>query len=487
MTIKQLTEIVNGSLTPSNQKLDADLIEISSTASNAIQVSEDGFLVDVSQLATKTELADAIAGIETGGGTTQPEWTLTNATLVNGVLTYTGGTFEDEGGTGTITGLFARKSLKVGESVTIDYALTMEAGALSFAVDEGIKVGSNSDNGALFYKAMNSVRLVKGHDWPDPYTAEEDLQYKATIQRVSTDRVTLTLKDQFDIVRAFLDVYLEGADLKSVWILVSGQEVYSTNVVSVQAESAPSFALDLKVDKEEGKGLSTNDYTTEDKEKIQAVRTYILRDGEGSASYTGQEENAGVITYTIQARSVENQMFKQSSETVNTDKVNSVPLYSLDNNGEYVLTEPDSWVSFNNSNYLFPVYHKSTIHTYYVKGIVTFGAVFVMDGETPIVKIDYSHNVSDVIDDYIIRFNPTLFFSTNAIVAHTFESSVEGVTKFGTIKIPLNLEQYGMTLQQYLEEQVVNKTTIRVEFALKVGSKETATERQYGIFEPNVT
>ena len=42
MTVKQLIEIVNGSLTPSNQKLDADLIEISS---NAIQVSEHDVLV----------------------------------------------------------------------------------------------------------------------------------------------------------------------------------------------------------------------------------------------------------------------------------------------------------------------------------------------------------------------------------------------------------------------------------------------------------
>ena len=122
MTIKQLTEIVNGSLTPSNQKLDADLIEISSTAGNALQVSEDGILVDVSQLATKTELADAIAGIETGGGTPQADWTLTNATLANGVLTYTGGTFEEEGlPEQTQIGLFAQKRLEVGESVTINF------------------------------------------------------------------------------------------------------------------------------------------------------------------------------------------------------------------------------------------------------------------------------------------------------------------------------------------------------------------------------
>lgn len=489
MTIKQLTEIVNGSLTPSNQKLDADLIEISSTAGNALQVSEDGILVDVSQLATKTELADAIAGV--GGVTPQSDWTLTNATLVNGVLTYTGGTFEEEGiPEQTQIGLFAKKKLEIGESVTIDFRVnTSQIANITLAVDTGTgsKVGSWGDLGAVIFQNNLEARLISGRDWLDDYKVilNDGFTSKAKISRVSTDKVVLTFFGSDDLPIKTREVYLQDADLSRIWFtvkMVNEAFPYNTNIFVTPPKYATEEALASKVDKEDGKGLSTNDYTTEDKEKIQAVRTYILRDSEFSASYTRQEENAGVITYTIEARRVEDQMFKQSSETINPVKVNSVPLYSLDNNGEYVLTEPDSWVSFNESNYVFPVYHKSTIDTYYAKGIVTFGAVFGMDGETPIVKIDYSHNVSEVIDDYILRFNPTPFLSTNAVVAHTFESSVEGVTKFGTIKIPLNLEQGGMTLQQYLDEQVVNKTTIRLEFALKVGSKETATERQYGIY-----
>ena len=145
MTIKQLTEIVNGSLTPSNQKLDADLIEISSTASNAIQVSEDGILVDVSQLATKTELASAIAGV--GNSTPQTDWTLTNATLVNGVLTYTGGTYEEEGvSEQTQIGLFAQRKLKIGESVTVDFKVnTSQICSITLSVDHGL--GSNTSWG----------------------------------------------------------------------------------------------------------------------------------------------------------------------------------------------------------------------------------------------------------------------------------------------------------------------------------------------------
>lgn len=154
MTIKQLTEIVNGSLTPSNQKLDADLIEISSTDGNALQVSEDGILVDVSQLATKTELADAIAGI--GNSTPQTGWTLTNATIVNGVLTYTGGTYEEEGESGeTQTGLFAQRKLKIGESVTVDFKVnTSQVSSITLSVDLGFgsKVSQWGEMGATIYQ-----------------------------------------------------------------------------------------------------------------------------------------------------------------------------------------------------------------------------------------------------------------------------------------------------------------------------------------------
>ena len=171
MTIKQLTEIVNGSLTPSNQKLDADLIEISSTDGNALQVSEDGILVDVSQLATKTELADAIANVGTGDSSPEPEWTLTNATLANGVLTYTGGTFEEEGlPEQTQIGLFAQKRLEVGESVTINFKVnTSQITSITLAVDVGTgsKVGSWGDFGAVIFQNGLEARLISGRDWLD--------------------------------------------------------------------------------------------------------------------------------------------------------------------------------------------------------------------------------------------------------------------------------------------------------------------------------
>ena len=478
MTIKQLTEIVNNSLTPSNQKLDADLIEISSTDGNALQVSEDGILVDVSQLATKTELADAIASVGTGGSSTEPEWTLTNATLVNGVLTYTGGTFEDEGGTGTITGLFAKKDLKVGESVTIDCPLDMDAGLLSFAVDDGVKIGSNSDIGALFSKDMDKVRLIAGRDWPSPYTAEADLTYKATIERVSKDRVVLSFKDQYDNVKTSRDVYLQGFDLKRVWIL-SSIAGFSTTITSTQSDYATASALDLKVDKEVGKTLSSNDFTTELKDKLTLIRPITVDEYNGSISTVSVIEQGDFLHYQIDTPSVGRQMRANPKEFVSPAKVNSVPLYSLDNDGEFVLTEPDSWVSFNDSNFVFPVYHLSTVDNTFLKGIVTLSAEMGADGEgNPTLDFNYTHNVRDVIDDYELYISPTSLSLDTTKLPHAFTSSVEGETVFGTIKVPLTYEEFGYSLQQALNDYGF---PLRFELVLKSGSKRTVLVRTVGI------
>ena len=123
MTIKQLTEIVDGLLTPSEQKLDADLLEISQTEGNALELLEDGLMVNTSQFPTRDEVTEAIEQAQLGAGPIDSsDWTLTNASISNGILTYTGGTFEEEGvSEQTQIGLFAQRKLKIGESVTVDF------------------------------------------------------------------------------------------------------------------------------------------------------------------------------------------------------------------------------------------------------------------------------------------------------------------------------------------------------------------------------
>ena len=491
MTIKQLTEIVNGSLTPSNQKLDADLIEISSTAGNALQVSEDGILVDVSQLATKTELADAIAGIETGGGTPQADWTLTNATLANGVLTYTGGTFEEEGlPEQTQIGLFAQKRLEVGESVTINFKVnTSQITSITLAVDVGTgsKVGFWGDFGAVIFQNGLEARLISGRDWLDDYKIILNDGYlnRAKIFRISTDKVILTFFGPDELPIKTREVYFEGADLNRLWFTVKmGNEAfpYYTNIVTTSPRYATEEALTSKVDKVVGKGLSTNDFTTELKEKLILSKTSLVTNHDGSVSRVFVKEQGEFVHYEIDTPSVGKQMRTNHKEFMSPSKVNSVPLYSLDNDGEFVLTEPDSWVSFNDSNFVFPVYHLSTVDNTYLKGIVTLSVERGSDGEgNPTLDFNYTHNVRDVIDGYELYINPTSLYLDTTKLPHAFTSSVEGETVFGTIKVPLTYEEFGYSLQQAINDFEDNGFPLRYELVLKSEEYRTVQVRAVGI------
>lgn len=490
MTIKQLTEIVNGSLTPSNQKLDADLIEISSTAGNALQVSEDGILVDVSQLATKTELADAIANVGTGDSSPEPEWTLTNATLANGVLTYTGGTFEEEGLPGEQQiGLFAKKSLKIGESVTVDFKTdATKISSIILAVDNGTKVGSYGDVGAVIFQNGLEFRLISGRDWLDEHKVilNEGYEETAQILRISSDTIVLS---QLSAITGNLmrsrTVKLEGVDLNRVWFtvkLVSESTLYSTEFNTTKPLLATEQAVNNKVDKVVGKGLSTNDFTTELKEKLILSKTSRLETRDGSVSRVFTREQGDFINYAIDTPSVGKQMRTIRKEFVSPSKVNSIPLYSLDTEGEFVLTEPDSWISFDDSNFVFPVYHVSTIDTTFLKGIVTLSVERGADGEgNPTLDFNYTHNVRDVIDGYELYINPTSLSLDTTKFPHAFTSSVEGETVFGTIKVPLTYEEFGYSLQQAINDFENNGFSLRYELVLKSGSKRTVQVRAVGI------
>lgn len=493
MTIKQLTEIVNGSLTPSNQKLDADLIEISSTAGNALQVSEDGILVDISQLATKTELASAIAG-----GTPQSDWTLTNATIVNGVLTYTGGTYEEEGvSEQTQIGLFAQRKLKIGESVTVDFKVnTSQISSITLSVDHGLgsKTGQWGDIGATIYQNGLKSFLYEGRGLPIENNLNEGATYKAKIARVENDKVVLEFLDSDETIIATREVFIEGLSLGRIWFtvkMVDPAVSYSTNIVVTSPAYATEIELDLKadkaklalkVDKEDGKGLSTNDFTTELKEKLILSKTSRLDTRDGSVSSVFAKEQGDFINYTIDTPSVGKQMRTLYKNSMSTAKVNSVPLYSLDNDGEFVLTEPDTWVSFNDSNFVFPVYHLSTVDTTFLKGIVTLSAEMGADGEgNPTLDFKYTHDVRDVIDGYELYISPTSLFLDTTKLPHVFTSSVVGETVFGTIKVPLTYEEFGYSLQQAINDLETDVFSLRFELVLTSGGKRTVMVRTVGI------
>ena len=668
MTIKQLTEIVNGSLTPSNQKLDADLIEISSTASNAIQVSEDGILVDVSQLATKTELASAIAGV--GNSTPQTDWTLTNATLVNGVLTYTGGTYEEEGvSEQTQIGLFAQRKLKIGESVTVDFKVnTSQIANITLAVDTGTgsKSGSWGDIGAVIFQNNLQALLVSGRDWLEDYTVilNDGATNKAKISRISTDKVVLEFLDSDETIIATREVFIEGlslgriwftvkmvdpavsystnivvtppayatkielqevlttlgvtppseweltnayilnnyltyisdgnpygtlyarkslgigesvtidfqfdmnringlkfaaddgtsidgsytsqsavilqdltsailiaqqdwnsdykvylndstsykatilrlaksrvvlsisdvegnllisrdvtvgtADINRVWLHVSlygnpGDTIsYGTNITVTPGGFASSASLDFKVDKEVGKTLTSNDYTDEDKTKLSNILPYEISGVVGSPTSVYREDLADRTVFTVNTVNVEGQMNTHNPSYINSPKVNSVPLYSLNNEGEYVLTEPDSWVSFNQSSYVFPVYHLSTVDDSYVKGIVNFSIQLLEDR----LRVDYDHNVKSIIDDYSLQAQSSLLRLRNEYLPLTFTSSLNGELVYGIFDVPLSTLADGESVQSLLDYKLNVGTIPIFEFSLGSVGKQTVKVSQ---------
>lgn len=288
MTIKQLTEIVDGSLKPSTQKLDADLLEVSAVAGNALKVLEDGLTVDVSQLATKAEVATAIEEAQLGGG----------------------------------------------------------------------------------------------------------------------------------------DVDL--------------------------SEYAKKVDLDVKVDKVEGKVLTSNDFTNAYKgsldnldtiigtkvatelETLPKAKTYDIVNEPGSSLILTKESTEDSVSFKIYSPSLNDLVQKEDPSLFNQTLANSVPLYTLDPYGKYVLTNPDQWLSFENSNFLIPAYHISTVSNDYVKGIVE---LHVYDfGETLFVTV--THNVTAPITNYSFECNPTYFKCSNLKFPLTFESSPNGSFITKTMNIP---------------------------------------------------
>lgn len=67
MTVKQLTEIVNGRLKPSTAALDADILEVSEEQGNALQVKEDGLFYKEKGVSDGLAIKDGTIGIDEYG------------------------------------------------------------------------------------------------------------------------------------------------------------------------------------------------------------------------------------------------------------------------------------------------------------------------------------------------------------------------------------------------------------------------------------
>lgn len=348
--------------------------------------------------------------------------------------------------------------------------------------------------GATIHQNGLKSFLYEGRGLPIENNLNEGATYKAKITRVENDKVVLEFLDSDETIIATREVFIEGLSLGRIWFtvkMVDPAVSYSTNIVVTSPAYATEIELDLKadkaelalkVDKEAGKGLSTNDFTTELKEKLILSKTSRLDTRDGSVSSVFAREQGDFINYTIDTPSVGKQMRTNRKDFMNTAKVNSVPLYSLDNDGEFVLTEPDTWVSFNDSNFVFPVYHLSTVDTTFLKGIVTLSAEMGADGEgNPTLDFKYSHNITSVIDGYELYISPTSLFLDTTKLPHVFTSSNVGETIFGTIKVPLTYEEFGYSLQQAINDLETDVFSLRFELVLISGGKSTVMVRTVGI------
>ena len=161
-------------------------------------------------------------------------------------------------------------------------------------------------------------------------------------------------------------------------------------------------------------------------------------------------------------------------EFVSPTKVNSVPLYSLDNDGEFVLTEPDSWVSFNQSSYVFPVYHLSSVDDSYVKGIVNFSIQLMEDH----LRVNYEHNVKSIIDEYSLQVQSSLLRLRNEYLPLTFTSSLNGELVSGSFDVPLSTLADGESVQSLLDYKLNVGTIPIFEFSLGSVGKQTVKVSQ---------
>ncbi|ENX02655.1 hypothetical protein F900_01101 [Acinetobacter modestus] len=181
-----------------------------------------------------------------GGTITLPEpetpnnngWELTNAVLVNGVISYTGGLFEEEGTGSTYNGLFAKKSLAIGESATVGFKFaSADITYFAFAVDDGTKYGSWGDLGAVIFQNELAARLISGRDWSDEHKVDlqDNTTYTARIERTAIDTVVLSVSDLNNNLLKERIVTIAEADLKRIWLsahFANVSTVFSTELTT---------------------------------------------------------------------------------------------------------------------------------------------------------------------------------------------------------------------------------------------------------------
>lgn len=158
------------------------------------------------------------------------------------------------------------------------------------------------------------------------YTAADKAKVDGIDTSIST-AVNTAIAGVVDGAPATFDTLKEIA----TWIETEG--VDTAGLAASIAGKADKTEVDGKVDKVVGKGLSTNDFTDSYKAQLDELDTDLL----------GKLDTPTSV----------------ESSTVTTPTVNSIPMYTLNNNGDYILCTPDTWLNIN--GFLVPGYNPATI------------------------------------------------------------------------------------------------------------------------------
>ena len=296
--ITKLTEIVGGRLLPSDKKLSASLLEVG----GRLSITGDTLGFDSTGLATETYVSDAILAAQLS----QEE--------------------VDLSGYATKVDLLTKVDNVVGKGLsTNDY--TDADKAKVDGIDTSISTAVNTAITGIVDGAPTTFDTLREiAEW------------------IENDGVTAT-----DLASDIAG----KADRREL----SG---YATTVAMTQLEGQVSDGLSNKVDKEAGKGLSTNDFTNSYKDQLDNVTTTVDTqiDNKFNNVY-GPSIAANLEDINTQLGTKLDQPAPTAPSTTAPSLENSLPLYTLGNNGEYVLCTPDTWFLIN--GFYVPGYSATTL------------------------------------------------------------------------------------------------------------------------------
>ena len=296
--ITRLTEIVNGRLLPSDKKLSSSLLEVG----GRLSVTGDTLGFDSTGLATETYVSDAILAAQLSQEEVDLSGYATKVDLLTKVDNVEG------------------KGLSTNDYTDADKAKV-----------DGIDTSIST--------AVNAAITVVVDGAPTTFDTLREIAEWIENDGVAATDLTSALAGKADRT--------ELSD-------------YATVVAMTQLEGQVSDGLSNKVDKEAGKGLSTNDFTVSYKDQLDNMTTTVDTqiDNKFNNVY-GPSIEADFEGINTQLGTKLNTPTPTAPSATVPSLVNSLPLYTLGNNGEYVLCTPDTWFLIN--GFYVPGYSATTL------------------------------------------------------------------------------------------------------------------------------